>query len=122
MNYLKLNKENLIWVKQFYSSKPYFGFWKLEEIFGEKIWNWDVLFEWNSDNGKLLTRVESNNIRNYKSLKLNKIEKKVILEALKRTKWVQKDAAKLLGVSGRALNYKIKHHEIKHPNWRVFRK
>jgi transcriptional regulator with GAF, ATPase, and Fis domain len=35
---------------------------------------------------------------------------------LERAKWVQKDAARLLGVSSRALNYKIKSFAISHPN------
>jgi len=32
--------------------------------------------------------------------------------------WVQKDAAELLGVSRRVLNYKVKIHNITHERWR----
>lgn len=45
-------------------------------------------------------------------------EKELILRALKDNLWVQKNAAIRLGISPRALNYKIKKFEITHPNWR----
>ena len=44
-------------------------------------------------------------------------ETKLILDALQKSLWVQKDAARLLGVSPRALNYKIKKFGITHPGW-----
>lgn len=45
-------------------------------------------------------------------------EKELILRALEESLWVQKDAAKKLGISPRALNYKINKFKITHPNWR----
>ncbi len=45
-------------------------------------------------------------------------EKDMILKALEESLWVQKDAARLLGISPRTLNYKIKKFEIVHPRWR----
>lgn len=45
-------------------------------------------------------------------------EKDLILRALKDNLWVQKNAAIRLGISPRALNYKIKKFGITHPNWR----
>jgi DNA-binding NtrC family response regulator len=45
-------------------------------------------------------------------------EKELILKALKDNLWVQKNAARRLGISPRALNYKVKKFEITHPNWR----
>ncbi len=45
-------------------------------------------------------------------------EKERILKALEDALWVQKDAAKLLRISPRALNYKIKKFDITHPRWR----
>jgi transcriptional regulator with GAF, ATPase, and Fis domain len=42
----------------------------------------------------------------------------MILEALEKSLWIQKDAAKLLGISPRALIYKIKKFGITHPRWR----
>ena len=45
-------------------------------------------------------------------------EKDVILDALGKSSWFQKDAAALLGVSPRVLNYKIKKYGISHPRWR----
>lgn len=44
-------------------------------------------------------------------------ETKLILDALQRSLWIQKDAAHLLGISPRALNYKIKKLGITHPGW-----
>jgi len=45
-------------------------------------------------------------------------EKEQLLKALKKSLWIQKDAAKHLGISPRALNYKIKKFGITHPRWR----
>ncbi len=45
-------------------------------------------------------------------------EKELILRALEQNLWVQKNAAKQLGVSPRALNYKVNKFGITHPNWR----
>ncbi len=44
-------------------------------------------------------------------------ESRLILDALQKSLWVQKDAAKLLGITPRALNYKIKKFGITHPGW-----
>nr|WP_320012600.1 sigma-54 dependent transcriptional regulator [uncultured Desulfobulbus sp.] len=49
-------------------------------------------------------------------------EKELILRALADNHWVQKDAAKCLDISPRALNYKIKKFGITHPNWRKHKK
>ncbi|MFQ5650482.1 MAG: sigma-54 interaction domain-containing protein [bacterium] len=54
----------------------------------------------------------------FDSLNLANIEKETILKALHVSEWVQKDAANLLGISPRALNYKINQHEITHPSWK----
>ena len=48
-------------------------------------------------------------------------EKELILQALEECLWVQKNAAEKLGVSPRALNYKVKKFGITHPNWRKHR-
>ncbi len=48
-------------------------------------------------------------------------EKELILNALEECLWVQKNAAERLGVSPRALNYKVKKFGITHPNWRKHR-
>ena len=45
-------------------------------------------------------------------------EKEIILRALQEKLWIQKDAANFLGISPRALNYKIKKFGITHPRWR----
>jgi DNA-binding NtrC family response regulator len=45
-------------------------------------------------------------------------EKEMILETLAACLWIQKDAAHRLGISPRALNYKIKKYGITHPRWR----
>ena len=45
-------------------------------------------------------------------------ERELILRVLEECLWVQKSAAKKLGISPRALNYKIKKLGITHPHWR----
>ncbi len=45
-------------------------------------------------------------------------EKQLIYQALKDNLWIQKDAAHQLGISPRALNYRIKKYGISHPRWR----
>jgi transcriptional regulator with PAS, ATPase and Fis domain len=45
-------------------------------------------------------------------------EKRLILSALMKTHFVQKEAAKLLSVSPRAINYKIRYYGITHPSWK----
>jgi len=49
---------------------------------------------------------------------LKDAERDMILEALEESLWIQKDAAKRLGISPRALIYKIKKFGITHPRWR----
>jgi DNA-binding NtrC family response regulator len=51
-------------------------------------------------------------------IRLESVEKELILQALKMSDWVQKDAAELLGISSRVLNYKIKRFQIVHPQWK----
>jgi DNA-binding NtrC family response regulator len=53
-----------------------------------------------------------------KGIRLEEAERQLIMQALERTRWIQKDAARLLGVSSRALNYKIKSFGITHPSWK----
>jgi len=48
---------------------------------------------------------------------LEELEKTAILEALRINNWVQKDAAKFLGISSRVMNYKVAKYEIKNPRW-----
>jgi two-component system response regulator HydG len=53
-----------------------------------------------------------------KILNLEHLERGAIIRALQMTRGVQKDAAQLLGVSPRVLNYKIQNLNI---NWKTFR-
>ncbi|MBI4161219.1 MAG: sigma-54-dependent Fis family transcriptional regulator [Acidobacteria bacterium] len=48
---------------------------------------------------------------------LEQLEKDALLQALKMSNWVQKDAAALLGISSRVINYKVQKHQIKNPRW-----
>ncbi|WP_028575367.1 sigma-54-dependent transcriptional regulator [Desulfonatronovibrio hydrogenovorans] len=52
------------------------------------------------------------------SQKLDESEYKIILDALETNLWIQKKAADQLGISPRALNYKIKKLGITHWSWR----
>ena len=49
---------------------------------------------------------------------LEEVEASLILQALERANWVQKDAARLLGLSARALNYRIGKYGITHQTWK----
>jgi DNA-binding NtrC family response regulator len=49
---------------------------------------------------------------------LREVERGLVLEALRRADWVQKDAASLLGISRRKLNYMVQRMGITHPSWR----
>jgi DNA-binding NtrC family response regulator len=51
-------------------------------------------------------------------LQWNEVEKELILQALSMSGWVQKEAARLLGLTTRVLNYKIKTFGITHPTWK----
>ena len=46
-------------------------------------------------------------------------EREIILHTLEDCLWIQKDAARRLGITPRALNYKIKKYGITHSRWRV---
>jgi DNA-binding NtrC family response regulator len=50
-------------------------------------------------------------------INLEDLEKKAILEALRINNWIQKDAARFLGISSRVMNYKVAKYEIKNPRW-----
>jgi transcriptional regulator with GAF, ATPase, and Fis domain len=52
------------------------------------------------------------------AIDLRAVERRLVHEALSRTGFVQKDAARLLGVSRRKLNYMIQRMGITHPSWR----
>jgi two-component system response regulator AtoC len=49
-------------------------------------------------------------------IQLMDVERMLIVQALERSGWVQKNAAKLLGISPRVINYKIRKHKIENPN------
>jgi len=49
---------------------------------------------------------------------LRDVEQELVIEALERTGYVQKEAAALLRVSRRKLNYMIGRMGITHPSWR----
>ena len=53
-----------------------------------------------------------------KGISLGEAERQLIEQALQRSSWVQKEAARLLGVSTRALNYKVKQFGFTHPGWK----
>jgi transcriptional regulator with GAF, ATPase, and Fis domain len=46
------------------------------------------------------------------AISLEDSERNAIVRALEQAGWVQKDAAELLGISRRAINYKIKKYGI----------
>ena len=48
---------------------------------------------------------------------LREAERAMVVSALERTGWVQKEAAKLLGVSKRVMHYKVKSFGLTNPRW-----
>lgn len=61
-------------------------------------------------------------VHNLASLNVAEINHKLILEALRRAGWEQKTAAKLLGMTPRALNHHISMLGITHETWKKNRK
>ena len=53
-----------------------------------------------------------------RGLSMREAERALVLAALARVGFVQKDAAQLLGVSRRKLNYMVQRMGITHPSWR----
>ncbi len=51
-------------------------------------------------------------------LQWDEMEKGLVIQALEMSGWVQKEAAHLLGLSTRVLNYKIKSFGITHQSWK----
>ncbi|MFQ5866038.1 MAG: sigma-54 interaction domain-containing protein [bacterium] len=68
--------------------------------------------------GKDRRKPSDGELISFNTLNLEIVEKETILCALEMSNWVQKDAANLLGISPRALNYKINQHNITHPTWK----
>ena len=52
-------------------------------------------------------------------IKIDNLEKQLVIEALKKADWNQKAAAGLLGISVDRMNARVKKFGIKHPSWRV---
>ncbi len=48
-------------------------------------------------------------------LEMRYIEKQLVLEALRRSGWIQSKAAKILGITGRVISYKIDQLGIERP-------
>jgi DNA-binding NtrC family response regulator len=48
---------------------------------------------------------------------LREAERRMVVEALERTGWVQKEAAKLLGISKRVMHYKVQSFGLTNPRW-----
>ncbi len=78
---------------------------------GEELEEADLLTS-NMDGNRTFTSTEN-------EFDLKEIEKSKIIDALRRCGFVQKSAAKFLGVSPRVLNYKLKIHKI---DWKTLRK
>ncbi|MBN1356839.1 sigma-54-dependent Fis family transcriptional regulator [bacterium] len=45
-------------------------------------------------------------------------EKSILINALRRAKWIKKDAAKLLNVSFRSLRYRVEKYGLEHPDFK----
>lgn len=54
-------------------------------------------------------------------LDLEQVEKELVIQALEKTGWNQKDAAMLLNISVDRMNNRVKKYGLRHPSWRVHR-
>ena len=63
-------------------------------------------------------RLEEDDVPHGDTLSLEQLERAAIVRALQATRGVQKEAAKLLGISPRVLNYKI---QLLHIDWKAYR-
>jgi len=52
-----------------------------------------------------------------KGINLDEIEKQIVLKALEKSNWNQKEAALLLGISVDRINNRVKKYNFKHPSW-----
>jgi len=50
-------------------------------------------------------------------INLEDLERDVVMQALKMHDWVQKDAARYLGISPRVMNYKVQKYQITNSRW-----
>ena len=50
-------------------------------------------------------------------IQLKDMEKSLVVETLKMCNWIQKDAAEMLGISKRVMNYKVKQYNLSNPRW-----
>jgi len=118
---MKLNRENLLqvycYLRHLNGKDKSIIYCQLVEIFGNRfIEDWEKLFIKTAPldqfyQGKKHTVT-------LPTLRLDKLEFMAIMEALKKRYFIQKNAAKELGISPRALNYKINLHEITHESWK----
>lgn len=86
--------------------------WPIDNCTIDKIWsyigsNWDVNYD-------LLPNIfeKPASTRNYS------LSKGLILDALERNNWNQKEAAEYLNLTPRQVNYHVKRFGIKHSSWR----
>ena len=88
-------------------------YWDLLEIFGKKLWEFT-----DSQNGIIdqYERIVIN--KDNSELALDSVIKNAVLRALEESEWVQKFAAKKLGISQRKIIYLIEKYQIKHHKWR----
>lgn len=54
-------------------------------------------------------------------INLEEVERELVVQALEKTGWNQKEAASLLGISVDRMNNRVKKYGLRHPSWRVHR-
>ena len=52
-------------------------------------------------------------------ISLEQVEQDLVVQALEKSGWNQKDAAQLLGISVDRMNNRVKKYGLRHPSWRV---
>lgn len=93
-------------------------YFKLWEIFGKNfISRWEKLFQKTERSD---SSIDNTNIMSIQlpTLDLERLKEIAILQALEKKNHIQKEAAKLLRLSPRELNYWVAKLGITHPNWK----
>jgi len=112
INRVELDIFNLRWVHKG-SKFEEIDFDLLIEIFGQQIWDYDIIFGDEVEEPEPEIRVVDLDFKE----NLIKSEKLLILEALKLSGWVQYKAAEILKINVVALNKKISKYNITNPKW-----
>lgn len=125
MDYINEQKEIITYkkLKQLYQASEEarrktgqgLNYWHLLYLFGNELWRFTE-----KENDKIIDEQDNLiSIEKYPNLNLESNIKKILIQALEKSNWVQKEAAKLLKISNHQINCLIVKYNIKHKNWKT---